>query len=141
MSLLKKIREDKINFLKAKNRDAFTTLGTLEGDARLIGINDGQRETTDAEVIATIIKFLKGIDETLKLQQSDKLLAEKELLAIYLPKQLSEDELQQIINDRINTLEEKSPKQMGLIMAYLKQNYSGQYDGNIASKLVKQLLG
>ncbi len=140
MSLLKRIREDKINFLKSKNREAFTALGTLEGDARLIGMNDGNRETSDAEVIATIIKFLKGIDETLKLQHSDKLLAEKELLSSYLPKQLNEEELRKIISDKIQTLEDRSPKQMGAIMAYLKQSYSGQYDGNIASQLVKQLL-
>lgn len=140
MSLLQKIREDKINYLKSKNREAFSILGTLEGDARLIGLNDGKRETTDAEVIATIIKFIKGIDETLKLQPSDKLLAEKEILAAYLPKQLNEAELTKIINDQLAALGDKSPKQMGILMAYLKQNYSGQYDGNIASSLVKQLL-
>lgn len=106
MSLLQKIRQDKVNYLKAKNREAFSTLGTLEGDARLIGMNDGNRETTDAEVIATIIKFIKGIDETIKLQPSEKLEAEKILLSSYLPKQLSEDELNKIISEKIQSLED-----------------------------------
>ena len=140
MSLLEKIRTDKINYLKTKNRDSFTLLGTLEGDARLIGINDGRRESTDAEVIAIIIKFIKGIDDILKIQHSDKLLAEKILLTTYLPQQLNEVELTTIIQQKIALLATHDAKQMGTIMGYLKQEYSWQYDGNLASKIVKNLL-
>ena len=77
-------------------------LSTLVAEAVMVGKNDGNRETTDAETVAMIKKFLKNVNETLTLMEEvgkDKtqVLREKEILESLLPKQLDEAELAKII--------------------------------------------
>lgn len=72
-------------------------LSTLVAEAVMVGKNDGNRETTDAETVAMIKKFLKNVNETLTLMEEvgkDKtqVLREKEILESLLPKQLDEAE-------------------------------------------------
>ena len=85
-----------------------------------------------------IKKFIKNLDETilanLKLPNTNTALLdrEKEILEVYLPKQLSKEELTEIIKS-LNT------KNMGDIMKNLKENHAGLYDGKMASEIVKSL--
>ena len=121
-------------------------LSTLVAEAVMVGKNDGNRETTDAETVAMIKKILKNVNETLTLMDEtgkDKTgtLREKEILESLLPKQLGEDELAKIIEEIVATLPDKSPRQMGVVMAALKKDFDGQYDGKAASSLVKKALG
>ena len=120
-------------------------LSTLVAEAVMVGKNDGNRETTDAETVAMIKKFLKNVNETLSLMDEmgkDKTepLREKEILESLLPKQLDEAELAKIIEEIVETLPDKSPRQMGAVMAELKKKYDGQFDGKTASGLVKKAL-
>ena len=120
-------------------------LATLIAEAVMVGKNDGNRETTDAETIAMIKKFLKNVNETLALMDEmgkDKTepLREKEILESLLPKQLDEAELAKIIEEIVATLPDKSPRQMGAVMAELKKKYDGQFDGKTTSGLVKKAL-
>ena len=120
-------------------------LATLIAEAVMVGKNDGNRETTDAETIAMIKKFLKNVNENLALMDEmgkDKTesLREKEILESLLPKQLSEEELEKVIVEIVATLPDKSPRQMGAVMAELKKKYDGQFDGKTASGLVKKAL-
>lgn len=66
--------------------------------------------------------------------------AEREILEQYRPAQLNEQQLQHILHDMVQALQERTPKQMGVIMKRLKETYEGQYDGALASKLIKELL-
>ena len=120
-------------------------LSTLVAEAVMVGKNDGNRETTDAETVAMIKKFLKNVNETLALMEEmgkDKTesLREKEILESLLPKQLDEAELVKIIEEIVAALPDKSPRQMGNVMAELKKKYDGQFDGKMASGLVKKAL-
>ena len=65
MTLIERIKED--NLAARKNRDQVraTLLTTLFSEAVSVGKNAGNRETTDAETLAVIKKFIKGIDDTL----------------------------------------------------------------------------
>ena len=120
-------------------------LSTLVAEAVMVGKNDGNRETTNAETIAMIKKFLKKVNETLALmdemgKDKTETLREKEILESLLPKQLSEEELEKVIVEIVATLPDKSPRQMGAVMAELKKKYDGQFDGKTASGLVKKAL-
>ena len=95
--------------------------------------------------IAMIKKFLKNVNETLTLMEEvgkDKtqVLREKEILESLLPKQLDEAELAKIIEEIVAVLPDRSPRQMGAVMAELKKKYDGQFDGKTASGLVKKTL-
>lgn len=145
MSLIQQIKKDQLTARKAKQSYQAIRLTTLIGEAEMIGKNAGNRETTDDEVVVVIKKFIKNNLELINVVDptSDGFadaIKENELLSAYLPTQMSEDEIKTAVQKRIITLDELSPKLMGKIMAWLKENYAGQYDGKLASKVVKELL-
>ena len=142
------INELKKMMMKAKlEKDKIKSnlLSTLVGEAVMVGKNDGNRETTEQEVLDLTKKFLKGVNENLKLlEEAGKDVAatlhEKEILESLLPKQMSESELISAVEKIIETLPEKSMKMMGKIMGDLKTKYNGQFDGKMASDIVKKCL-
>lgn len=58
----------------------------------------------------------------------------------FLPKQLSEEEIRHVAISVIKEKGAQSPKDMGIVMAVLKETYVGQMDFALASRLVKELL-
>lgn len=144
MSLLPMIRRDQIQ--ARKNRDTSATLlTTLLSEAGIVGKNDGGRESTDAEVVAVVKKFIKNNNEMMSLVNKESYAfltakIENALLEQYLPSQLSEDELNSLIQHQIDELIDVNPRAMGSIMKFLKENYTNQYDGGLASKLIREAL-
>lgn len=118
-------------------KDTLTTLmGEIETDAKRSG-----KPATDADVIAKIKKFIKGIDETLPLvgQDSEKglaLIMEKEYLQAFLPQQLTEEELTAVIYGYVAN----GADNIGAIMKELKGEYEGQFDGKAASGIAREAL-
>ena len=68
---------------------------------------------------------------------SEKKLSEAEILAKYLPKQLSEEEIKVIISELINSNENI---QMGQLIGLTKQHVGNSADGALVAKLVKEAL-
>ena len=106
---------------------------TLLGEAQMIGKNDGNRETTDNEVISVVKKFIKNIDETVSAltarnQDASVFLKERQALEVFLPKQLNEPQLYKLAAECSSMPE---------FMKFLKENYAGQYDGKLASSVAK----
>jgi uncharacterized protein YqeY len=144
MSLLQRIKQDLLQARKdvrASNADATISiraqvkvkcLTTLLSEASRPGLDDGKRESTDQEVIAVAQKFIKNINETLSHCSDDDLFMELEFINAYIPKQLTEGEIAGIIAG-------SGIANVGDAMKYLKSNFSGQYDGKIASQVVKEL--
>ena len=148
MTTLDSVKAAQLQARKDKRADDASTLTTLIGEAEMIGKNDGNRVTTDAEVVAVIKKFVKNIDETLNILSTDSskvdrveaLTKEKALLSTFLPKQLGEEELRDILSGFVSNLVDKNPKAMGKVLASLKEHFAGRYDGALASKITKELL-
>ena len=145
MSLLSEIKKDQLQARKNKNTDDATLLTTLIGEAAMIGKNDGNRETTDNEVVAVIKKFIKNNNELIAVVNPEtygftRAIAENDFLTQYLPSQMTEEEIRAAVQSHMFTVDEVSPKIMGVIMKWLKDNYAGQYDGKMASKIVGELL-
>mgnify|MGYP000042907762 CR=1 FL=1 len=143
--LLEKLQAASLDARKAQNTIAASLLTTLYSEAARVGKDQGNRVSTDEEVVAVVKKFSKNIDETLAaLPEADARVAvlriEKELLAAYLPQQLDEAGLSALVAELVGALADKSPKQMGVVMAGLKARAGGQYDGAMASRLVKAAL-
>ena len=72
---------------------------------------------------------------------ADKERAEGEVIAQYLPAQLSEDEIKKMIADAISETGAAGPAGMGLIMKVLSPKIAGKADGGVVSGLVKAALG
>ena len=151
MSLLEKIKSESLAARKAKEAVKATLLTTLYSEAANVGKNDGNRETTDAEVVAVVKKFLKGVDETIahlgksvmnEAIANAMMVARDERIILdgFMPVQLTELDLQKIVGTMAQALPDRGPKQMGVLMKQLKDKYEGQYDGALASKTIKAIL-
>lgn len=142
------IQELKKIMMKAKlEKDLLKSnlLSTLVAEAVMVGKNDGNRETTEAETLNIIKKFLKNVNENIKMldelgKDKNDVLKEKEILESLLPKQLSPENLEKVVDEIVAKLSEKSPKMMGTVMAELKKTHDGQFDGKMASEIVKKCL-
>ena len=143
--LLEQLNKDSLDARKSKDTLKANLLVTLISEAKMIGKNAGNREPNEQEVTDVIKKFLKGINDTISILEKEsrdcsKEKMEKEILDSYLPKQMSEADLEKAVNEIVETLPEKSLKMMGKVMAALKEKYPNQYDGKIASSVVKNIL-
>lgn len=142
MSLIQDIKAKNLLARKSKYTSVVNVLTPLIGEAEAIGKNAG-REVTDAEVVQMIKKFIKGLDETIKILGDNdprtlNAYGEKNTLEFFLPKQLDEAQLAREINGIHAGLVSTGEKaDMGAIMKYLKLRFDGQYDGKLASQLIK----
>lgn len=146
MSILQKIKDDQLAARKNKEELKAKVLTVLLGEASRPGKDNGDRESTDSEVIAVLKKFIKNNQELMEHSIESSMahhIAKSETLLLeqYLPKQLNEEELREVIEGYVSGLDDKSMKQMGKIMGQLKKDYEGLYDGAAASTIVKELLG
>lgn len=144
MTLLNTIKSAQLQSRKDRDADKTALLTTLIGDASMVGKNDGNRESTEAEVIKVIKKFIANGNETLSLIAGSapantvaKVQRELSILAEFLPKQLEGEELIKAIGEVITELNATSIKDMGKVMKTLKEKYDGNYDGTTASVIIK----
>ena len=134
-SLAGNIRKDQMTARKNRATLDVNLLTTLVSDIGTFE-KDVAREITDSEVLTIIQKFVKNTKITLASAPGHEVAThELKVLESYLPKQLSVDELTKIISDFIA----EHGKDMGKIMAFLKANHSGLYDGKAASEIIKGL--
>jgi len=73
-------------------------------------------------------------------QRVEAELAEKAIIDAYLPAQLSEEELRQLVETEVAKLEEISPKVMGQVIGAVKQQAGPAADGGLIARLVKERL-
>jgi uncharacterized protein YqeY len=106
------------------------------------------RVLNDAEIITVLSREAKKRREAVEAYVAAKRtdLAEKEkaegdVIAQYLPAQLSEDEIKKMIADAIAETGAAGPAGMGLVMKVLSPKIAGKADGGVVSGLVKAALG
>lgn len=112
--------------------------------ARSEGVEDG---VGDDEVIAILAKMIKQREESAKvydeggrpeMAQAER--KEIEIIRDYLPSQLDDDEVAQAINLAIKDAEANCLKDMGKVMALLKERHAGQLDFGKASAAIRARL-
>ena len=94
MTLIERIRADQLQARKDKDTIKVNLLTTLIGEAVSIGKNNGNRETTDAEVIALTKKFIKNLQEAIEVYTRNGVSVDAQrteigILEAYVPKQMS----------------------------------------------------
>jgi len=146
MSILKKIDEDLIKALKAGEKAKATVLRGLKSDFKYKQIELG-KEPTDEDYVAVISGVAKKIKDSIEqfekggredLVQKEQ--SELEIIQVYLPQQLGEQELRQIIEEAVKETGAETPQQMGLVMKVVMPKIKGRADGKLASKLASEIL-
>lgn len=149
MDLFERISEDIKNAMKAKDRVALETLRNIKKvflEAKTApGANDTLTDDAATKIIAKLVK--QGRDAAdIYVQQGRQDLADAELAQVkvmetYLPKQLSEEELEATLKAIIAQVGAAGPKDMGKVMGVASKQLAGKAEGRIISAKVKQLLG
>ena len=108
---------------------------------------NGKKDLEDSDIIKIIQKLVKQRKESMEIfsQAGRDELADKEqqemfVLMEYLPKMLSEEEVDEIVTKTIADLGASSMKDMGKVMGFINKTYSGQVDGSMVSRIVKSKL-
>jgi uncharacterized protein YqeY len=106
------------------------------------------RVLNDAEIVTVLSREAKKRREAVeayvaakRTDLADKEKAEGDVIAQYLPAQLSEDEIKKMIADAIAETGAAGPAGMGLVMKILSPKIAGKADGGVVSGLVKAALG
>lgn len=105
------------------------------------------RELTDDEVTRVLAREVKKRKEAAeafaaagRAEQAAAETREGEILAVYLPAQLSDDELAVIVDEAIAELGEPGPKQMGQVMRIANAKIAGRAEGGRVAAMVKSRL-
>ena len=148
MSLKQQIDSDIKTAMLAKNKDELTALRAIKSMILLAETEkSGTGElTTDIES-KLLMKAAKQRKESAEIFQKEgrEDLAKTELLELevvtrYLPKQLSEGELQVEVKKIIEQVGAKGPQDMGKVMGTATKQLAGKADGKLISEIVKKLL-
>ena len=140
------ILEDLKTAMKNQDKERLSVIRMVKGAIQMSELNK-KHELSDAEVIDVISKEIKtrkdSINEFKKGNREDlieKTQKEIDILKTYLPKQLSEEELNEIIDKAFDKIKPESSKDMGMVMKELKPLINGKADMGIVSKIVKTKL-
>jgi uncharacterized protein YqeY len=120
-----------------KNRDIkkLGLLRVLKGELqRMEQTSKGKVELTDTDILKVIKKMVVNIKET----TNDE--TEITILNSYLPKQLSDESIKDILLNVIKEHNYNNIKDMGKIMSHFNTNYSEQYDGKVLSNMIRETL-
>jgi uncharacterized protein YqeY len=146
MSILKRIDEDLIKALKARNELKATLLRGLKSDIKYRQIDKGA-ELTEDDIISVLSTSAKRHRDSIEQFTAgkrqdlvDKESAELEIINQYLPEQMSEEKLRQIIKEAIDRTGADSPAKIGLVMKELMPQVKGKADGKLVKDIVTAML-
>ena len=150
MSLKDKITEDIKAAMKAKEKVRLETVRSIkkvileeEVNAREAG-KESLTETQEMDLLARLAKqrrdSIKQYTQAGRQELADQEAAELAIIEGYLPKQLSDDEISQIIDEVIVQVGASSAKDMGKVMGPVMQQLRGKADGKKVQEIVKAKL-
>lgn len=143
MELEKQIQADIISAMKAKETVRLAALRGIKAAILLAKTSEGgSGEVSDAEIIKIIQKLVKQRKESAEIYSSQNRpeLAEASAMEVYLPRQLSEAEVEAELEKIIAETGAAQPSDMGKVMGVATKRLAGQADGRLISTLVKKLL-
>jgi uncharacterized protein YqeY len=142
-----RIKDDATAALKAGDRRRREALNQLVAALKKERI-DSRKEPTESDELVVLKRERKRRAEALELYEqagradlADQERFEAELLAGYMPEELSADELAGMVDEAIAVTGAASPREMGKVMAQLMPKVAGRADGKALSDLVRARLG
>ena len=144
--MLEKFNKDIIEAMKAKDQLRLTVLRMVKGAMQLESINN-KKEMNDELLIDCVSKQIKlrndSITEFEKAGRADLVDKNKDeinVLQEYLPTQLSNDELDSLLDEVFSIVNPTSPKDMGAIMKEITPRVNGRADMKMVSEKIKERL-
>ncbi len=148
MKIEEKINESIKDSMKEKNRLRLDSLRAIKSAILIEKTKSGSKDQIEESVVLKILqKMVKQRNDSAKiyLEQNRKELAEIEvsqanIISEFLPTQLSESELSEIIDKVIEEVGAESMKDMGKVISKVNEIVSGQAEGRVIAEIVKKKL-
>lgn len=133
--------------MKSKEKDKLSVIRMIKASLQNEGIKLGKKELSEEEELTVLSREVKqrkdSLQEFEKAGREDlveKIRTELQYVEAYLPKQLSEEELSEIVKETISETGAASKADMGKVMAAIMPKVKGKADGSLVNKLVQQHL-
>ncbi len=148
MELEKRIQADMVSAMKAKETVRLASLRAIKAAIMLAKTAEGATgEIDDAGIVKLIQKLVKQRKESAQQyndagrpELAENELAEASAMEVYLPKQLSEAEVEEQLKAIIAEVGATKPSDMGKVMGVATKKLAGLAEGRLISTLVKKLL-
>lgn len=147
--LKNQIQEDLKNAMLSKDESRLSTIRMLKSAIQYFEIQKGGAgyEATDEDVIEVVGREIKKRRESIELYEkgnrqelADKEKQELEMLQVYLPEQLPEDEIRKIVDDAVSHANASTIADMGKVMGIVVPQTKGKADGQLVSSIVREKL-
>ncbi len=147
MSLLERLNNDMKQAMKNKEKDKLSVIRMIKASLQNEAIRLGKPGLSEDEELTILSREKKQRKDSLhefeKAGRDDlveKLRTELTFVELYMPKQLSEAELTEIVKNAITELGATSKAEMGKVMSVVIPKVKGKADGTLVNKLVQQHL-
>jgi uncharacterized protein YqeY len=149
MSIKERIEQDVKSALLARDAETVSALRNMKTAIQYAEVDKGIRDKglSDPEAVEILQKEAKKRQESADLYEqgnnhdrATKELFEKQLIEKYLPKQLSEAEISQLIEEAMGHVEQTDMSAMGKVIAMVKQKSQGAANGATIARLTKERL-
>jgi uncharacterized protein YqeY len=142
MSILERIQEDTKEAMRAGERDRVGALrmiaSALQQDAKL---GDGDEVAVLQRERKKRLEAAEAYRDGGRSEQAATEQAEADAIEAYLPEQLGDDELDELVGAAIEEAGADSPKEMGKVMSIVMPKVGGRADGKRVSEAVRRRLG
>ena len=146
MGLKAQLLQDMKEAMRAKDKLRLSTIRMINSLIKNAEI-EKRGELTDDEIIQLLMKYAKQRKEAIEMYEKggrqDLVEKEKAELAVvesYLPKQMSEEEIRELVKEAIEATGASSPKDIGKVMQHVMPKVKGRADGSVVNKIVREML-
>ncbi len=149
MSLQTQVMEEMKMAMKTKNTVALESLRAIKSALLLAqtekGAGDGLSEADEIKLVQKLVKQRRDSATIFKEQGREDLaepeLAQAEVIAKFLPEQLTEEEIEKVVVQTIDAIGANGMQDMGKVMGIVSKELAGQADGKTISAIVRNKLG
>lgn len=146
MSLLERLNSDIKQAMKNKEKDKLGVIRMIKASIQNEAIKSGKEisEEDELTVLSREVKQRKDslheFDKAGRQDLVEKIRTELQYVELYMPKQLSEEEVTEVVKQAISETGASSKAEMGKVMAVIMPKVKGKADGSLVNKLVQQHL-
>ncbi|MGM8364624.1 GatB/YqeY domain-containing protein [Virgibacillus sp. W0181] len=147
MTVAERLNEDMKQAMRDKNKEKLSVIRMIKASLQNELIRTGEAELSEDEELSILSRELKQRKDSLQEFESagrddlaQKLEFEISIVQQYLPKQLTSEELEQIIKQTITEVNATSKKDMGRVMSAIMPKVKGRADGSLINKIVQKHL-
>jgi uncharacterized protein YqeY len=118
-----------------------SSITNLEKELRLKELPDDQVREVAGKEVKKRSESIEAFDAAGRTELADKERAERDVLAVYAPAQLSDDAVSGLVDEAMAATGASSLKELGKVMGFVMAKAKGQVDGAVVQRMVRERLG